>query len=98
MAQTFHFGPYFFASFEGLAPGASHFWTFGPFAWDDSAIAITAYPLGHRVIGDRAVAVSDVQVQITATGAGDTELLHCIVRNVGRDATNYVVWIGGTKP
>jgi hypothetical protein len=98
MAQTFHFGPYVFSSFEGLAPGASTSWSFGPFDWDACAIAVTAYPGAHRLIGDRAVAVSDIQVQIVATGAGDTELLNCTVRNVGRDATNYSIWIGGTKP
>jgi len=98
MAQLFHFGPYTSVTFNGLLPGESVRWSFGPFAWDGSALMISAHPLGHNAIGNRAFTVTDIHIENTATGAGEAQLVHCTVRNVGRDASNYVIWIGGIKP
>lgn len=98
MAQPFYFGPYLSITTGGLGPGESEEWTFGPFGWQDSAVTVTAHPLGGHVIGDRQLTVTDLRIQNRATGEGEAQFVHCTVRNTGRDSTNVSVIVAGIKP
>jgi hypothetical protein len=94
MAQIFHFGPYTFASAGGMPPGAEHSWTFGPWPWYANAVTVTAHPLALAG-ANRSMSVTSVKVRANANGE---RFVDCTVRNIGPDAANYAVWLGGIQP
>ena len=98
MASLFHFGPYLAVMGWGLKPGHAVRWMFGPYQWDNAVVSITAHPLGYRVIGDHRVAVTDIEVQKLSTGAGESQFVHCTIRNIGSSEDNYAIWLGVIRP
>jgi hypothetical protein len=98
MASVFHYGPYLALMGWGLKPGHSVNWSFGPFEWDNAVVSIMAHPLGYHVIGDHRVMVTDIQVQKHSTGAGESQFVHCTIRNIGSSDDNYAIWLGVIRP
>ncbi len=96
MATVFHYGPYASVSAPpgSLPPGAEHNWSFGPWPWYGYAVIITAHPLFLAGL-DRKLAVTSISSGVSPSG---DRYVHCTVRNVGRDAANYAVWLGGVAP
>ncbi len=94
MATLFHYGPYAWVSRFGMPPGTEHIWLFGPWPWYADVVAITAHPLALAG-ADRTLAVTSISARVTP--AGD-RFIYCSIRNVGQDAVNYAVWLGGVAP
>jgi hypothetical protein len=94
---AFHYGPYRYFSTYGMVPGEEHYWTFGPWAWETTAVVVSAHPdylpLAYT---DGLVAVTSISSHIAPLSAERT--LQCTVRNVGKDNTNYTIYLGGVIP
>ncbi len=95
MAVPFLYGPYAHVTATGaLPPGTEWHWWFGPWPWYADAVAVTAHPIALEG-ADRMMEVTRVWSHATPTG---DRFIECIVRNVGPDAANYAVWVGGVAP
>lgn len=97
MAKIFHYGPYLstgYGPLGGLPPGAEEYWSFGPWPWFWSAVAITAHPFSSPGL-DRTLEVTSISSRVSPTG---DHFIYCTVRNVGIDPVNYAVWLGGVAP
>jgi len=79
---------------SSTAPGTEWHWWFGPWPWYADAVAVTAHPIALEG-ADRMMEVTRVWSHATPTG---DRFIECIVRNVGPDAANYAVWVGGVAP
>jgi hypothetical protein len=90
MAQTFHFGPFVFATHYGVPPGHEQgFWYTG--FGHGTVFQVTAYPF-HLSGATREVRVTGMSVHASE---GSLTLFFTI-KNVGPDPVNYMYFVSET--
>jgi hypothetical protein len=97
LPSTFLWTPYIVASDSPpgiLAPGKEYQAVWGPWDWGNYAVTVTAHPFHYNSL-DRQLEVTRIWRRADPAGY---QWLYAIIKNVGNDAANFWLTVGGVRP